>query len=114
MVDELVQRATEAGKIVSCRKTKELLIGAILKDLPQSVTLSGAPVERVMTFKLTGVHVTNDLKWSYQLYAMTSKISPCLYFLKQLKRSGAGPDDLLCLIHDLLFLPISTIESRIR
>jgi len=95
-VDELVQQATEAGMIVNGRKTKEMLIGPIHKDLPQSVTLSGTPVERVTTFKLLGVHVANDLKWAHHVDAITSKISSRLYLLKQLKRSGAGPDDLLC------------------
>jgi len=73
------------------KKTREMLIAPIHKDLPQSVTL-----EQVMTFKLLGVHVANDLKWTYHVDAVTSQISSRLYFLKQLKRSGAEPDDLLC------------------
>ena len=46
-VDELVQQATEAGMIVNGRKTKEILFGSILKDLPLFATLKGTPVERV-------------------------------------------------------------------
>jgi len=46
-VDELVQQATDASMIVNGRKTKELLIGPVLKDPPPSVSLSGTPVERV-------------------------------------------------------------------
>ena len=57
---------------------------------------SAHAVERVMTFKLLGVRVANDLKWTYHVDAVTSQISSRLYFLKQLKRSGAEPDDLLC------------------
>ena len=49
-----------------------------------------------MTFKLLGVHDANDLKWTCHVDAITSKISSRLYFLKQLKRPGAEPDDLLC------------------
>ena len=60
-VDELVQQATEAGMIVNGRKTKEILMGSVLcRDPPLSVILSGAPVERVTTFKLLGVHVANN------------------------------------------------------
>ena len=33
-VDELVQQATDAGMIVNDRKTKELLIGSVIKDPP--------------------------------------------------------------------------------
>jgi len=62
-----------------------------LKDPPLFAILKGIPVERVKTFKLLGVHVTNDLKWMQHVDAISSKVSPRLYFLKQLKRSGAGP-----------------------
>ena len=41
-VDELVQQATDVGTIVNGRKTKELLIGSILKDPPISVSLWNA------------------------------------------------------------------------
>ena len=91
-VDELVQQATEAGMIVNGRKTKEILFGSILKDLPLFATLKGTPVERVF-FKLLGVHVANDSKWMQHVDAISSVLSR-LYFLKQLKRSGAGPEDL--------------------
>lgn len=52
-------------------------------------------MERVATFKLLGVHVANDLKWLQHVDAISSKVSSRLHFLKQLKRSGAGPEDLL-------------------
>ena len=71
---------------------KELLIGSVIKDPPPPVNLSGTPVERVMTFKLLGVHVASDLKWSQHIDAITSKAASRLHFLKQLKRSGAGSD----------------------
>jgi len=66
-VDELVQQATDAGMIVNGWKTKDLLIGPVLKDPPPSVSLSGTPVERVTVFQLLqGVHVASDLKWLQQ------------------------------------------------
>jgi len=52
-------------------------------------------VESVTTFKLLGVHVASDLKWAQHVNAITSKAASRLHFLKQLKRSGAGCDDLL-------------------
>ena len=66
------------------------------KDPPPSVSLSGAPVDRVTVFKLLGVHVASDLKWSHHIDAIASKAAARLHFLKQLKRSGSGRDDLLC------------------
>ena len=55
--DELVKQATQTGMVVNSRKTKEMLIGSIRRCL---LLLSGTTVERVMTFKLLGVHVAND------------------------------------------------------
>jgi len=43
---------------VNGRKTKETMIGPILKDLPPLLLFNGATVERVQTFKLLGVHVS--------------------------------------------------------
>jgi len=94
-VDELVQQATDVGKMVNGRKTKELLIGSVVKDPPPPVNLSGTPVERVTTFKLLGVHIASGLKWTQHIDAITSKAASRLHFLKQLKRSGARRDDLL-------------------
>jgi len=82
--------------IVNSRKTKEMLIGPVLKDPPPPVSLSGAPVDGVTVFKLLGVHVASDLKWSHHIDAITLKAAARLHFLKQLKRSGAGRDDLQC------------------
>jgi len=95
-IDKLVQQATEAGMIGNGRKTKELLIGPVLKNPPLSVSLIDTPVDHVTVFKLLGVHVESDLKWSQHVDAITSKVAMRLHFLKQLKRSGAGQDDLLC------------------
>ena len=38
-----------------------------------SITLSDAPMERVTTFKLLGVHVANDLKWAQHVDDISSK-----------------------------------------
>ena len=94
-VDELVQQATDVGMLVNSRKTKEMFISSILRDPPSPVSLSGEVVERVATFKLLGVHVSNDLKWAQHIHAISRKGASRLYFLKQLKRAGAGTDDLL-------------------
>ena len=68
LVDGLVHQVTDTGMIVNGRKTKEMQIGPVLKDPPPSVSLSGAPVDRVTVFKLLGV-----LKWSHHVDDITSK-----------------------------------------
>ena len=59
------------GMIVNGRKTKDMLVGAIIKDPPPFDTLSGTPVERVTSFKLLGVYVASDLKWGQRIDAIT-------------------------------------------
>ena len=81
--------------IVNGRKTKEMIIGPILKDPPPDLLLNDTVVDRVSTFKLIGVHVSNDLKWTEHVRAVTSKASSRLHFLKQLKRAGCTKGDLM-------------------
>jgi len=72
-VDELVRQSTEAGMIVNGCKTKEMLIGSVLRSPPISITLSGTLVERVMTFKLLGMYIATNLKWAQHVDAISSK-----------------------------------------
>ena len=67
----------------------------MLAALLKAQLLNGAPVKRVSTFKLLGVHVASDLKWTNHIEATKRKVVPRLYFLKQLTRAGAGLNDLL-------------------
>ena len=42
------------------------------------------------------MYVADNLKWAQHLEVIASKAASRLYFLKQLKRSGANRGDLLC------------------
>ena len=95
-VDDVVEQAALDAMNVNGRKTKEMLIGSISRDPPPPLTLGGATVDRVTTFKLLGVHVSNDLRWQHHVDAISSKAASRLWFLRQLKRSGASIEDLLC------------------
>jgi hypothetical protein len=95
-VEELVQQAAKTGMNVNGKKTKEMLIGPIIKKPPLQLTLDGAAVDRVAVFKLLGVHVSSDLKWTQHVDAISAKAASRLYFLKQLRRAGAPLSDLLC------------------
>ena len=54
------------------------------------VLLNNEMIQRVDMFKLLGVHISNDLKWGQHVNIISSKAASRLYFLKQLKRAGAG------------------------
>jgi len=92
-VSEFVQQATQHNMKVTGGKTREMLIGPIVKNPPQQLALSGAKVDRVDTFKLLGVHISWDLKWIKHVDAISAKAESRIRFLKPLKRT-AWPTDL--------------------
>jgi hypothetical protein len=96
LVDELIEWSRQHAMSVNGRKTKEMLIGLIRKDPPSPLVLNGAVIDRVKTFKLLGVHISDDLKWSHHIDAICSKAASRLHFLKLLARSGASQEDLVC------------------
>ena len=92
--------------IVNGRKTKEMIIGPILKDPPPDLLLNDTVVDRVSTLKLLGVHASNDLKWTEHVRVVTSKPSSRLHFLKQLKRAGCKEGDLMYVENSGGVLPV--------
>jgi len=95
-VDELIEWSRQHAMSVNGRKTKEMLIGLIRKEPPSPLVLNGAVIDRVKSFKLLGVHISDDLKWSHHIDAICSKAASRLHFLKLLARSGASQEDLVC------------------
>jgi len=63
-------------------------------SIPPLSTPAG-PIQRVTTFKLPGLHLDSSLSWTTHINTVVSKASKRLYFLKQLKRAGAPPHQLL-------------------
>ena len=75
--------------IVNARETKEMLIGAaISKHPPPLVTLSGALIDRVVTFKLLGVNVANDLKWNRSHIKKCCVLRPVLEYASPVRHSS--------------------------
>jgi Reverse transcriptase (RNA-dependent DNA polymerase) len=94
-IDELLVWSTQHAMNVNERKTKEMIIGPIINQPPTPLTLDGATIDRVKTFKFLGVLVSDDLKWSHHIEAICSKAASRLHFLKLLARSGARKEDLV-------------------
>jgi len=69
-------------------RRQRVKIGDVISEWFQM--LSGALIGRVVTFKLLGVNVASDMKWNTHIEAISRKVAFPLYFLKQLKRAGAG------------------------
>jgi hypothetical protein len=60
----------------------------------QELILGGRDIERVTSYKLLGLHVTESLKWDVHVTAVMSKASKRIYFLKQLRHAGLSVADL--------------------
>ena len=68
-------------------KTKDMIIGsdAAVAAMPLLVSSNSEQIERVDRFKLLGITISRDLKWSDHIDIICSKAASRIYFLKQLK-----------------------------
>ena len=80
---------------INTKKTKEMLLGPVLKNPPPPIVLDTGTVDRVATFKLLGVTIMNNLSWEEHVSVISTKASKRIHFLKLLKRSSMTSDDLL-------------------
>ena len=100
VVDDLVFQASQCHMNINEKKTKEMLTGQLRRNAPPSLMLEdGTEVERVTVFTLLGVHISDNMNWAQHVNALASKVASGLYFLKQLNRSGASTEDLLCFLY---------------
>ena len=80
---------------INTKKTKEMLMGRMKKNPPDLVQLNGQPIERVKSYKLLGLHVSDALRWNEHITSICSKASQRIHFLKMLKHSAVSTDDLM-------------------
>jgi len=81
---------------INYNKTKEIILGKIRNQNIPTLTISGNPIQRVSTFKLLGVHISDNLMWESHIDSICSKANSRLYSLKRLKRAGLSINDLRC------------------
>jgi len=94
-VDSIDSWSSLNHMVMNTKKTKEMLIGSIQKNPPTLLQLDGQPVERVTSYKLLGLHVTDSLQWNEHVSSWCSRAVQRLHFLQQLKRASMSSDDLL-------------------
>ena len=81
---------------INWNKTKLIWIGMDTTNLSTNVLcVNDNFAERVYSFKLLGIMIQYNLKWSVYFDSVCAKASSRLYFLKILKRSLLSTDDLL-------------------
>lgn len=93
-IQQLLQWSANNFMAVNRSKTKEMLLEPISSYPPDHLSIDGIQIERVLSFKLLGVHVSSDMRWDAHIDSICSKVNSKLYFLKQLKRAGLLAHDL--------------------
>eukprot|EP00061_Rhincodon_typus_P002094 g16594.t1 len=72
-------------------KTKELFINFRIKRGEHApICINGTEVDRVKSIKFLGVTITHDLSWTSHVNATVKKAQQCLFFLRQLRKSGTS------------------------
>ena len=74
---------------------KRCFLVASIQLIPPPLNPSRYTVQRVDTFKLLGVHLDANLTWTGHVSTIVSRANNRFYFLKQLKRAGVPPQQLL-------------------
>ena len=80
VVDDLVDWSGRNQMNINTNKTKEMLLGPIRKNPPSLLNISCQPVERVNSFKLLGVTITDSLNWEENINKICSKAGSRLHF----------------------------------
>ena len=72
-----------------------MFFGRFSKNPPPPIVFNTGAVDRVTSFKLLGVIITDNLSWENHVNAVCAKAGTRLHFLKLLKRSSVTFNDLL-------------------
>ena len=95
-MDDLSRQASIDGFQLNEAKCKELRIGFSNNNHDfEPLVLNGKPLELLTSAKLLGMIISHDLKWNLHTSELSRKCSSRLHFLRQLKRSGVAPSELL-------------------
>ena len=94
--DRIAKHVNDNNMKLNPTKCKEMLVcfQKALPDIPQ-ITIGDDKLERVPSYKLLGVHVSNNLTWNEHVDAVTKKTTKRIYFIRLLKRAGVAPKELV-------------------
>ena len=75
------------GMKLNSKKCKEMIINfkQYSSFYPVPFTVGGSVIERVVTYKLLGVHISEDLSWNVHIEHIVKKANKHLYALRTLK-----------------------------
>ena len=87
-VNDIHELSIEHNMKLNPKKCKEMLINFMQNDnfTTTPTALGNNTVERVTTYKLLGIIISNDLKWSKHIGYISKKAWECLYSVRILKK----------------------------
>ena len=93
--NQLAQWSAKNLMTVNTKKTKEMVFGSAAALTMPCIKLNNENIERVESFKLLGVIITNDLTWDKHIAAICSRANQRLHFLTLLRRAAVSRADML-------------------
>ncbi len=109
VVNEVNNFATDRGMKLNPKKCREMLISFLKYSLSNfdTIHISGMPVEKVPSYKLLGLILSEYLTWNSHIDYILKKANSRLYALRQLKKAGLSQ-------HDLILIYCSFIRSCVE
>ena len=102
-VNQAISWSTTNKMIPNVDKTKDMVISFHKQPIDISpICIEGIEIERVKSFKLLGIIVTDKITWNENTTYICSKASKRLYHLKQLRRAGLDSVDLLAFYESVI------------
>ena len=103
-IDHVVEWCKYNHMIINSKKTKDMLIGPMANNPPEAL-MTTTKIERVTSFKLLGVILSNDLCWHDHVETICLKAGKRLHYLSLLKRSSV-PEAELVLYYKSVVRPV--------
>ena len=112
-VRDIHDYCTEHKMKLNPKKCKEMVLNFMKNPntLTRPLQIENSEVERVSTYKLLVVIISDDLKWNCHIDYIITKAAQRLYTLRLLKRAGVQEQDTLKMYRCNV---ISTLESALQ
>ena len=112
-VDEFTRKSETDVFQLKDSKCKEVRLRFSTYDkVFQPIVMNGKSIEVVLSVKLLGLTISEDLNWKTHISGICKKVSSRLYFLRQLKRAKVPSNDLL-LFYLTCILPVTEYAYQV-